>query len=115
MTSKFALAALTVGLSLVLAVPIRRALAEERTARSGIDRANFNTAVRPQDDFFRYVNGGWITRTPIPADRSAYGSFFALRDKSEANLRTIIEEAAANAALRSDPTPARSASFTRLL
>ena len=37
------------------------------------------------------------SRTPIPADRSAYGSFFALRDKSESNLRTIIEDVAAKA------------------
>ena len=35
----------------------------------------------------------------IPADRSAYGSFFALRDKSESNLRAIIEEAAAETEL----------------
>ncbi len=66
-------------------------------APSGVDRSGFDTAVRPQDDFFRFVNGGWIARTPIPADRSAYGSFFALRDKSESNLRTILEETAANA------------------
>ena len=36
------------------------------------------------------------SHTEIPADRSAYGSFFALRDKSEANLRAIIEKAAAS-------------------
>jgi putative endopeptidase len=69
--------------------------ADGLASRSGIDRSGFDTAVRPQDDFFRYVNGGWIARTAIPPDRSAYGSFFALRDNSESNLRTIIEEAAA--------------------
>ena len=64
--------------------------------RSGVDRSGFDTSVRPQDDFFRYVNGGWIARTEIPADRAMYGSFVVLRDKSESNLRAIIEEAAAN-------------------
>jgi putative endopeptidase len=71
--------------------------ADRAAARSGVDPSGFDTAVRPQDDFFRYINGGWIARTTIPADRSAYGSFFALRDKSESNLRTMIEQIAAMA------------------
>ena len=32
------------------------------TARSGVDPDGFDRAVRPQDDFFRHVNGGWIGR-----------------------------------------------------
>ncbi len=70
--------------------------ADEGVPRSGIDPSGFDTAVRPQDDFFRYINGGWIARTQIPADRSSYGSFFALRDKSESNLRAILEKATAD-------------------
>ena len=69
--------------------------AAKTTARSGIDPSGFDRAVRPQDDFFRYVNGGWIARTEIPADRALYGSFVELLEKSEADLRAIIEEAAA--------------------
>jgi len=64
--------------------------------RSGVDRSGFDTSVRPQDDFFRYVNGGWIARTEIPPDRPYFGAFVVLRDKSESNLRAIIEEAAAS-------------------
>ena len=60
----------------------------------GIDTRHFDTAVRPQDDFYRYANGLWLKNTQIPADRSRFGSFDELRDKSEASLRTIIEEAA---------------------
>jgi putative endopeptidase len=51
--------------------------------------------VRPQDDFFRFVNGKWLQTAQIPADKARYGSFIELRDKSEAALRAIIEEAAA--------------------
>ena len=65
--------------------------------RSGLDFSAVDRSVRPQDDFFRHINGGWIAKTPIPPDRSAYGSFFALRDLSETNLRTIIESAAREA------------------
>jgi predicted metalloendopeptidase len=70
--------------------PRRRA-----TPALGFDRRNLDTSVRPQDDFFRYVNGGWLKTTQIPADRSSFGSFVELRDRSEESLRAIIEEAAA--------------------
>ena len=66
------------------------------TLGSGIDASGFDTSIRPQDDFFRYVNGGWIAHTEIPADKSNYGSFTVLADNAERDLRAIIEEAAAD-------------------
>ena len=65
---------------------------------SGIDSSGFDTSIRPQDDFFRYANGGWIAKTEIPADKSNYGSFTILADNAERDLRAIIEEAAADKA-----------------
>ncbi len=62
--------------------------------QSGIDLDNFNLSVRPQDHFYEYVNGTWLQKAVIPADRSTYGSFVVLLDESEQNLRIIIEEAA---------------------
>jgi hypothetical protein len=64
----------------------------------GVDSANFDRAVRPQDDFFRFVNGGWLARTQIPADRSRWGAFDELRERSSVALRTILEEAARSTA-----------------
>ena len=61
---------------------------------SGIERANMDTSVRPQDDLYQHVNGKWLERTEIPADKSNYGAFTELHDESEKNLRIIIEEAA---------------------
>ncbi|MCX6550898.1 MAG: M13 family metallopeptidase, partial [Acidobacteria bacterium] len=61
---------------------------------AGIDVTAFDKAVRAQDDFFRYVNGGWLAKTPIPADKASYGAFDMLLDKSQADLRAIIEDAA---------------------
>ncbi|MDN4472993.1 M13 family metallopeptidase [Demequina zhanjiangensis] len=63
------------------------------TKRSGIDVDEFSTKVRPQDDFFRYVNGVWEEEHVIPDDRSADGSFYTLRDEAEKQVRVIIEEA----------------------
>ncbi len=61
----------------------------------GIDLDNIDESVKPGDDFFRYVNGLWIEKTEIPADRSNYGGFGILRDLSEDRVKVIIEEAAA--------------------
>jgi putative endopeptidase len=73
-----------------------RALADDpKVARTALNHEGFDTAVRPQDDFFRHVNGGWIATTEIPADRAAFGAAVQLRDKSESSLRAIIEEVAA--------------------
>ncbi|HSP79176.1 MAG TPA: M13 family metallopeptidase [Myxococcaceae bacterium] len=61
----------------------------------GVDTKNFDSSVRPQDDFYRYVNGTWLKTAKMPADKARYGTFTELRDKSEAALRAIIEEASA--------------------
>jgi putative endopeptidase len=61
---------------------------------SGIDAANIDPAVRPQDDFYGHVNGKWLDRTEIPTDRATYGAFVELADKAEADLRALIEAAA---------------------
>ncbi|WP_026554931.1 M13 family metallopeptidase [Arthrobacter sp. 35W] len=65
---------------------------------SGINRDNFDPAVRPQDDLYKHVNGGWLAAETIPDDRALTGSFVTLRDASEAAVRTIIETAAAQSA-----------------
>ncbi len=63
----------------------------------GIDTTNMDRSVRPQDDFFRFVNGGWLDRTEIPADKSSWGSFQQLADRSDDALKEIVEAAAADA------------------
>jgi len=62
--------------------------------KSGIELQNMDKNIRPQDDFYRYVNGAWLDKTEIPSDKSTYGSFTALRDKSREDVKAIIEETA---------------------
>ena len=57
----------------------------------GIDTAGMDRSVRPQDDFFRFVNGSWADKTPIPADRSNYGTFAELRERAQEAVRGILE------------------------
>lgn len=69
--------------------------APSRAPISGFDPAELDDAVHPGDDFFAYVNGRWIAENKIPADRSRYGAFDILRDKSDEDVKAIIEEASA--------------------
>lgn len=52
----------------------------------------FDNSVRPQDDFFGYVNNNWIKSNPIPSDESIWGTFYELRDKSTNAIKEIIDE-----------------------
>ena len=60
-----------------------------------LETANMDRTVRPQDDFYRHVNGTWLATHEIPADRPMDGAFHALRDASEKYARTIAQDAAA--------------------
>jgi len=59
---------------------------------SGIDLAELDDQVRPQDDLYRHVNGKWEARTPIPDDKARYGSFHVLAEEAEKAVRDIILE-----------------------
>ena len=72
------------------------ASAAESDRKLGFDPAELNDAVHPGDDFFAYVNGRWVSENEIPADRSRYGAFDMLRDKSDEDIKAIIEEASAS-------------------
>ncbi|WP_299833659.1 M13 family metallopeptidase [uncultured Tenacibaculum sp.] len=59
----------------------------------GIILENMDTSVKPSEDFFRYVNGNWVDKTEIPADRSSWGGFGELRKKTDADVLAILNDA----------------------
>jgi endothelin-converting enzyme/putative endopeptidase len=63
---------------------------------SGIEQANMDLSVRPQDDFFNYVNGTWMANTEVPSDRTNTGVFLDLRDKSREDVLAIIKDVSAS-------------------
>ena len=74
------------------------ALTPSQSSISGPDLANFDRTVRPQDDLYRAVNGAWLARwrgRRRPPDRVTYGTFLELADKTESDVRAIIEKVAA--------------------
>jgi putative endopeptidase len=64
------------------------------TLPSGIPIDELDPGIRPQDDMFRHVNGRWIARTEIPADRARDGAFRILAEEAENAVREIVEDAA---------------------
>lgn len=62
------------------------------SSRSGLELDGLSERIRPQDDLFRYVNGPWLETTEIPDDKARWGSFHAIAEQAEADVRAIIEE-----------------------
>jgi putative endopeptidase len=88
-------------LSISLVLPLSSALAEVKAAKPelgtwGFDTTALDPSIKPGDDFFLYANGSWVKRTEIPATASRIGNFSILNDKVDANVRSILEEAATN-------------------
>jgi putative endopeptidase len=53
-----------------------------------------HAALRPGDDFFAYANGGWLSKTAIPADRSSWGAMASLAEETNVRIARLIEDAA---------------------
>jgi len=66
----------------------------------------FDTSVRPQDDFFGYVNNSWLQENPIPGTETSWGTFYVLRDKSWKAVNDIVKDltSADEASLSHDQT-----------
>ncbi|MES1196603.1 MAG: M13 family metallopeptidase, partial [Steroidobacter sp.] len=86
----------------IVAGPIYLTLHHRSLVTSTVDTRYFNTAIRPQDDLYRYVNGKWLDAAEIPADKAMHGAFTILADEAEAHTRTIIEGLEKNPDLKSD-------------
>jgi putative endopeptidase len=60
---------------------------------SGIDTSDLDRSVKPCEDFYRFANGGWIAKNPVPADASSWGTPQVMRSRNLEQLRTILEAA----------------------
>ena len=62
----------------------------KETPEKGLDLSTFDKSVRPQDDFYNFVNGTWMKTAKIPADKSTWGSFNKLAEDTDNNSMTIL-------------------------
>lgn len=63
---------------------------------SGIDKSNLDTTANPADNFYQYACGGWMEKNPLTDEYSRYGSFDKLAEDNREQLKSLIEEIAAN-------------------
>ncbi|MBB4804926.1 putative endopeptidase [Chryseobacterium defluvii] len=59
-------------------------------SEKGLNISAMDVTVRPQDDFYSFVNGTWMKTTKIPSDRSRWGSFDQLRESTDNNSLVIL-------------------------
>src|SRR5262245_3294542 len=94
-------------LALAVAVAIGGLSADQSTGQPttapqfgpwGFDLTGMDRQAKPGDSFFDYASGAWDARTVIPPDKASFGMFVALRDKTDEQIRTIIDAAATSGA-----------------
>ncbi|MFE6862843.1 M13 family metallopeptidase [Nocardia sp. NPDC057668] len=84
-------------------VPAAAALAscskdEAPRALTGPDVSGADAVVRPQDDLYRHVNGKWLREYKLPPDKVAYGTTGEIAERTQDQLRAIIDGIPADAA-----------------
>lgn len=52
--------------------------------------ADMDPTVSPSDDFYRFVNGGWLDANPVPDEYPAWGAFQELNSRNEEVLHEIL-------------------------
>src|SRR5205814_4859005 len=57
----------------------------------GLDLAARDSSVKPGDDFYGYADGHWLNTHQIPPDRTRWGSFDELGERSHDQVRSIVE------------------------
>jgi putative endopeptidase len=63
-------------------------------ANNFLDTTGIDKTVRPQDDFFHYVNGEWINKTEIPASEASWGTGAILYQNTQQNLKNLLDSCA---------------------
>jgi putative endopeptidase len=72
-------------------------LAHAQIGQWGLDLSARDPSVKPGDDFYRYANGHWLDANHIPPDRARWGSFDELEERSQEQVRALIEALPADA------------------
>ncbi|MGE5315168.1 MAG: M13 family metallopeptidase [Acidobacteriota bacterium] len=81
---------------LILAAPLRAQQPAPAAASSALDVSNMDTAVKPCQDFYKFANGGWLSKNPVPAEYSRWGSFDEVTERNYVILHDILEQSAKN-------------------
>jgi putative endopeptidase len=68
----------------------------------GIELDARDESVKPGDNFFLYAGGTWYNNFEMPSDKTRYGAFDKLAERSEEQVKVIIEEISGGENLNAD-------------
>src|ERR1700709_2149382 len=92
MIKKFAIKAIivsTIGVSVISACKDKSKIYAEHD----VILKDMDTTVKPGEDFFRYANGGWLKKNPIPPAYSSWGIGNVVDEELRDRLKKINVEA----------------------
>src|SRR4051795_9107940 len=100
-------------LALLAVLLFLSAAADDKPARDPreFDRSNMNANVKACDDFYEYVNGGWLARNPIPPEYTGWGVGTLVTEDNRKVLHEILEAAAAKPAAQRTPNEQKIGDF----
>lgn len=56
----------------------------------GVDLANLNDSVAPQEDFYGYACGGWMKANPLKPEYSRFGTFDQLGENTREQVKSLV-------------------------
>ena len=56
-----------------------------------LDLTDLDPSTSPKTDFYQYATGGWQVKNPLRPEFSRYGSFDAIRERTQENLNALFE------------------------
>ena len=56
----------------------------------GVDLANVNDSVAPQEDFYGYACGGWMKANPLKPEYSRFGTFDQLGENTREQVKSLV-------------------------
>jgi len=58
----------------------------------GVELDARDESVKPGNDFFKYAGGTWYKNFEIPSDKTRFGAFDKLAERSETQIKELVEE-----------------------
>ena len=63
-----------------------------KAGQGALDLTDLDPSTSPKEDFYQYATGGWQQKNPLRPEFSRYGSFDAIRERTQENLNALFQE-----------------------
>ncbi len=77
------------------------------------DAADTDPTISPKDDFYRFVNGGWLDANPVPPEYGAWGAAQEVHERNQFILKELLEAAAGDVDAPADSTEGKAGIYFR--